>query len=200
MQGVSGSSPLVSTKQKRHPRGTCDKAGAPTKFAHSGKRNRFAVKYLLRKCEMFALRTRANFISHRAKRDISQYAFAYYFTFCDSKTFHLYTLHPTIHLKGVTHYTLQGKVCEKEYEQNCSYSFWFFGRYCPCVSSWVESARDSTFALLGAASQFDYATLRSEWHGRTQPKPEGRTAMPFGSRREIKTCFMEGTTSCSFLF
>ena len=23
----------------------------------------------------------------------------------------------TVHLKGVTHYTLQGKVCEKEYEQ-----------------------------------------------------------------------------------
>ena len=24
---------------------------------------------------------------------------------------------PTVHLKGVTHYTLQGKACEKEYEQ-----------------------------------------------------------------------------------
>ncbi len=24
---------------------------------------------------------------------------------------------PTVHLKGVTHYTLQGKVCENEYEQ-----------------------------------------------------------------------------------
>ena len=24
---------------------------------------------------------------------------------------------PTVHLKGVTHYTLQGKTCEKEYEQ-----------------------------------------------------------------------------------
>ena len=90
------------------------------------------MKYLLRKCEMFALRTWANFISHQAKRDISQYAFAYYFTFCDSKTFHLYAHHPTIHLKGVTHYTLQDTACEKEYEQNCSYSFcYFFGRCCP---------------------------------------------------------------------
>ena len=24
---------------------------------------------------------------------------------------------PTVHLKSVTHYTLQGKACEKEYEQ-----------------------------------------------------------------------------------
>ena len=24
---------------------------------------------------------------------------------------------PTVHLKGVTHYSLQGKACEKEYEQ-----------------------------------------------------------------------------------
>ena len=24
---------------------------------------------------------------------------------------------PTVHLKGVTHYTLQGKACEREYEQ-----------------------------------------------------------------------------------
>ena len=25
---------------------------------------------------------------------------------------------PTVYLKGVTHYTFQGKACEKEYEQN----------------------------------------------------------------------------------
>ena len=74
------------------------------------------MKYLLRKCEMFASRTWANFISHRARRDISQYATAYYFTFCVSKTFHLY-YHPIVNRKGVTHYTLQGKACEKEYEQ-----------------------------------------------------------------------------------
>ena len=30
---------------------------------------------------------------------------------------------PTVHSKGVTHYTLRGKECEKEYEQNCPYSF-----------------------------------------------------------------------------
>ena len=33
-------------------------------------------------------RTWANFISHRARRDISQCAVARYFTFCGSKTFH----------------------------------------------------------------------------------------------------------------
>ena len=33
-------------------------------------------------------RTWANFISHRAGRDISQCALAHYFTFCKSKTFH----------------------------------------------------------------------------------------------------------------
>ena len=33
-------------------------------------------------------RTWANFISHRARRDISQCAPAHYFTFCGSKTFH----------------------------------------------------------------------------------------------------------------
>ena len=30
---------------------------------------------------------------------------------------------PTVHLKSVTHYTLHGKECEKEYEQKCPYSF-----------------------------------------------------------------------------
>ena len=79
---------------------------------------------------MFAPRTWANFISHRARRDISQYATAYYFTFCDSKTFHLY-YHPIVNRKGVTHYTLQGTACEKEYEQNRSYSFCFLvGKTC----------------------------------------------------------------------
>ena len=70
----------------------------------------------------------------------------------------------------------------------------------PYVSSWAESARDSTFAWLGAASQFDSAPLRSEWHGRTQSKPEGRTAKPFGSRREIKTCFTEVSPLVWLLF
>lgn len=38
------------------------------------------------KCPL--VRTWANFISHRARRDISQCAVAHYFTFCGSKTFH----------------------------------------------------------------------------------------------------------------
>ena len=38
--------------------------------------------------EIFALQTWANFISRRAKRDISQRSAERYFTFCDSKTFH----------------------------------------------------------------------------------------------------------------
>ena len=39
-------------------------------------------------------RTWANFISHRARRDISQCAPAHYFTFCGSKTFHYMHLCP----------------------------------------------------------------------------------------------------------
>ena len=35
---------------------------------------------------------------------------------------------PTVQLKGVTHYTLQGKACEKEYEQIVRTPFFFFGR------------------------------------------------------------------------
>ena len=39
--------------------------------------------------------------------------------------------HPTVHLKGVTHYTLQGKECEKEYEQNARTPFVFtVGKTC----------------------------------------------------------------------
>ena len=40
---------------------------------------------------------------------------------CTREAYH----HPTVHLKGVTHYTLQGKVCEKEYEQNARTPFDF---------------------------------------------------------------------------
>ena len=149
---------------------------------------------------MFASRTWANFISHRARRDISQYATAYYFTFCDSKIFHLY-YRPIVNRKGVTHYTLQSKTCEKEYEQNCSYSFcYFFGRCCPLrvILSGVRPRFHLRFARCCFAVRLRYASLRMT--RRTQSKPEGRTAMPFGSRREIKTCFMEGTLSGAFLF
>ena len=44
---------------------------------------------------------------------------AYYFTFRDSKTFHLYAYHPTVHLRGVTHYTLQAR-CAKRSTSNVS--------------------------------------------------------------------------------
>ena len=43
---------------------------------------------------------------------------AYYFTFCNSKTFHLYAYHPTIHLRGVTHYTLQARCAKKSTNKN----------------------------------------------------------------------------------
>lgn len=41
--------------------------------------------------------------------------------------------HPTVHLKGVTHYTLQGKACEKEYEQ-MPVLLLFFRRVKPALS------------------------------------------------------------------
>ena len=59
---------------------------------------------------------------------------ARYFTICGSILFHvlrqqnisLTYYRPTVHKKGVTHYTLQGKVCEKEYGQKHPYSFFLF--------------------------------------------------------------------------
>ena len=50
---------------------------------------------------------------------------------------------PIVHLKGVTHYTLQDTACEKEYEQNCSYSFCFAaGKTC-----FMEDTLSATFLL-----------------------------------------------------
>ena len=100
---------------------------------------------------------------------------------------------PTVHLKGVIHYTLQGKAFEKEYEQNCPYSFcYFFGRCCPLrvILSGVRPRFHLRFARCCFAVRLRYASLRMT--RRTQSKPGGRTVMPFGSRREIKTCFMVG--------
>ena len=96
--------------------------------------------------------------------------------------------------KSVTHYTLQDKTCEKEYEQNCPYSFcYFFGRCCPLrvILSGVRPRFHLRFARCCFAVRLHYASLRMT--RRTQSKPEGRTATPFGSRREIKTCFIAGT-------
>ena len=61
---------------------------------------------------------------------------ARYFTICGRILFHvlrqqnisLTYYRPTVHQKGVTHYTLQGKVCEKEYGQKHPYSFFSFSR------------------------------------------------------------------------
>ena len=82
------------------------KAGRPTKFALAGKWNRCAVKYLLRKCEMFACANVGKF--HFTSNEVR------YFTMCVStlfhvllgKTFHLY-LPPEI--QNITHYTLQAR-------------------------------------------------------------------------------------------
>ena len=119
------------------------------------------MKYLLRKCEMFALRTRANFISHRAKRDISQYAIAYYFTFCNSKTFHLYTHHPTIHLKGVTHYTLQARSVKRSTNKIVRTPF-AFRKVLPLrvILSGVRPRFHLRFARCCLAVRLRYASLR----------------------------------------
>ena len=109
--------------------------------------------------------------------------------------------HPAVHLRGVTHYTLQSKECEKEYEQNCPYSFcYFFGRCCPLrvILSGVRPRFHLRFARCCFAVRLRYASLRMT--RRTQSKPEGRTAMPFGSRREIKTFFMGVTASVTPFF
>ena len=49
---------------------------------------------------------------------ISRFAIAKHFT---------YITHPIVNRKGVTHYTLQGKACEKEYEQIVRTPFSFSG-------------------------------------------------------------------------
>ena len=102
------------------------KAGRPTKFAHLGKWNRFAVKYLLRKCEMFAPRTWANFISHRARRDISQCALAHYFTFCLAKHF-TYIYRPTIRFYKCNTLYLAGQGVWKGVRTNRPYPFFLLG-------------------------------------------------------------------------
>ena len=106
---------------------------------------------------------------------------------------------PIVHLKGVTHYTLRGKACEKEYEQTVRTPFViFFGRCCSLrvILGGVRPRFHLRFARCCFAVRLRYASLRMT--RRTQSKPEGRTAMPFGSRREIKTCFMEDTACKRF--
>ena len=108
---------------------------------------------------------------------------------------------PTVHLKGVTHYTLQSKACEKEYEQNCSYSFcYFFGKCCPLrvILSGVRPRFHLRFARCCFAVRLRYASLRMT--RRTQSKPEGRTAMPFGSRRDIKSALSQVALRQPFYF
>ena len=62
--------------------------------------------------------------------------------------------------KGVTHYTLRGKECEKEYEQNARTPF-VFRQVLPLRVILSGVRPRSHLALLGAASQFDFAPLRS---------------------------------------
>ena len=121
-QEVVGSNPVTPTKTKERAWATYCKAGRPTKFALSGKWNRFAVKYLLRKCEMFASRTRANFISRRTKWDISQCALAHYFTFCLAKHF-TYIYRPKIRFYKRNTLYLAGQGMWKGVRTNRPYSF-----------------------------------------------------------------------------
>ena len=150
------------------------------------------MKYLLCKCEMFASRTWANFISHRTKWDISQYATAYYFTFCDSKTFHLcdttrqYTIgHNTLYLAG--------KTCEKEYEQICSYSFYFFLRSKPALWKVPHTA---LFSFRASPVQGEVVRLRAGGVVKTIPHRPWRSSLctrePFfyeKSKNCLKLCF-----------
>lgn len=50
---------------------------------------------------------------------------------------------PTVHLKGVTHYTLQGKACEKEYEQ-MPVLLLFFRQVKPAL--WKAPLRENFFS------------------------------------------------------
>ena len=98
---------------------TCGKAGRPTKFAHSGKWS------LLRKwsypadSEVLPSAKWANLTSLDALLCKAANFTAEQLHFHVSENFTYY--HPKN--KSVTHYTLQDKTCEKEYEQKCSYSF-----------------------------------------------------------------------------
>ena len=48
---------------------------------------------------------------------------------------------PTVHLKGVTHYTLRSNACEKEYEQNARTPFVFaVGKTCFMKGTRSESS------------------------------------------------------------
>ena len=111
------------SKKTTLPWRTCDKAGAPTLFA-CGEWYARPAWYCLR--QWYALRafetTKANRISLRPSGAISLLRSENITLSCARHiTEKLY--HPTLHPKGVTHYTLQGKVCEKEHERKCSCSF-----------------------------------------------------------------------------
>ena len=75
-------------QNKIHPLRTCHRAGTQRNlpFRASEIALRWNICSANVKCPL--ARTWANFISHRARRDISQCAGAHYFTFCGSKTFH----------------------------------------------------------------------------------------------------------------
>ncbi|MBQ7336518.1 MAG: hypothetical protein IJW92_08615, partial [Clostridia bacterium] len=53
----------------------------------------------------------------------------------------------------VTHYTLQGKACEKEYEQKCSDSFCDFAAGQTCF---MEGTRSASFVYSGSKFLPDY--------------------------------------------
>ena len=96
---------------------TCDRAGTPTLFA-CGELYALRAWYCLR--QWYALRafevTKANIISLRPSGAISLLRSKNITPSCARHiTKNLFRL--TVHLKGVTHYTLWGKACEKEYEQ-----------------------------------------------------------------------------------
>ena len=76
----------------------------------------------------------------------------------------------TVHIKGVTHYTLQDKAYEKEYEQNCSYSL------C-CRAGGISRRSLCLYRLFSAAASHRPTMLR-----------------------ESKTCFIAGTRSTAFVY
>ncbi len=88
---------------------------------------------------------------------------------------------------------------KKEYEQS-SVLLFIFRQVLPLrvILSRVRPRFHLRFARCCFAVRLRSASLRMTRADAS--KPEGRTATPFGSRREIKTCFIAGTPSEPSLF
>ena len=93
---------------------------------------------------------------------------------------------PTAHLKGVTHYTLQGKACEKEYEQ-MPVLLLFFRQVKPAL--WKAPLRESSFYLIIKKHNFlsrfffDHVGAKRKAHFATQ---SCKKKAPYGEFRCLR--------------